>query len=119
MTDSLSLSPILKRLLAGRLHDLEQVENLLHYREIVSRGGPRGFAGGLFWNQIRKTAPLETRVIDAEAAKGAPLTDDEFEAVRKEVAEEVLAAHEAALEQRKERVARKARRLRALRAALS
>jgi|GEM_PF-6071452 len=119
MTDPISLSPTLKRILADRLHDLDRVESLLFYKEIVSKGGPRGYAGALFFHNLRKTAPFETRVIDAEAKKGAPLTDAELDAIRDAVAEAALAAHEAAVERRKDRAEKKARRLRSLRAALT
>lgn len=119
MTDSVSLSPSLKKILAARAHDLALVESLLYYRRIIAEGGPKGFGGGLFVHHLRETAPFETRVIDAELEKGAPLTEAECEALRGAVVEAALAAQEAEIERRKDEAERKARRLRALRTALS
>ncbi len=119
MTDPVSLSPSLKRVLAARAHDLALIEDLLHYRRIIAKGGPKGFAAALFVHHLREVAPFETRAIDAEASKGAPLTEAECDAIRRTVAEAALAAHEAEIERRKDEAESKARRLRALRAALT
>ena len=91
MTSPTDLSPTLVFLLAGKLHDRKLVKELVWYHDHLKQHGlPRGFALGTWVGILRREAPFEIAVLEAECRKGAPLDQAEIAAIRTETDRKAL-----------------------------